>query len=322
MSDALAAADLDWHDSAASYTCMRLRGGTHGADEKDYYKVLGVARCDLLLKCCGMSWLMSWLTCRDCSAEEVRKAYRCCETNSAVSVEMTLMWNRKLALKLHPDKNPNNREEAERKFKLLSEAYDVLSDPNKRNMYDTYGASGLSLASCEKQLSCCIPTAATPRASETSTSDLLMTSSRKCSDRGCHQRQPERRLKVSQESFRDLRASVWWQHVRLQGQVRWPARSHKLFTSLLQQELGQRRNLRGFLRWATEVAAHRNLTCSASLPGPRRHGRRLFLVLLLDVIQKLRRSQHLDVNCHQEWAEGHQDGEAIRRRADGGGRNS
>uniref|UniRef100_A0A7S4P6X8 J domain-containing protein n=1 Tax=Guillardia theta TaxID=55529 RepID=A0A7S4P6X8_GUITH len=84
---------------------MRLRGGSQ-EDEKDYYKVLGVSR--------------------DCTADEVRKAYR------------------KLALKLHPDKNPNNREEAERKFKLLSEAYDVLSDPNKRKMYDTYGASGLS----------------------------------------------------------------------------------------------------------------------------------------------------------------------------------
>ena len=59
---------------------------------------------------------------------------------------LTGTWCRKLALKLHPDKNPNNREEAERKFKLLSEAYDVLSDPNKRNMYDTYGASGLRYA--------------------------------------------------------------------------------------------------------------------------------------------------------------------------------
>uniref|UniRef100_A0A8C6WYP7 DnaJ heat shock protein family (Hsp40) member B6b n=1 Tax=Neogobius melanostomus TaxID=47308 RepID=A0A8C6WYP7_9GOBI len=51
---------------------------------------------------------------------------------------------RKLALKWHPDKNPDNKEEAERKFKELSEAYEVLSDENKRNIYDRYGKEGLS----------------------------------------------------------------------------------------------------------------------------------------------------------------------------------
>lgn len=51
---------------------------------------------------------------------------------------------RKLALKWHPDKNPNNKEEAEENFKQISEAYDVLSDPEKRNVYDRYGKEGLT----------------------------------------------------------------------------------------------------------------------------------------------------------------------------------
>ncbi|WCJ29776.1 DNAJ heat shock family protein [Euphorbia peplus] len=50
---------------------------------------------------------------------------------------------RKLAMKWHPDKNPNNKKEAEAKFKQISEAYEVLSDPQKKAVYDQYGEEGL-----------------------------------------------------------------------------------------------------------------------------------------------------------------------------------
>lgn len=71
----------------------------------DYYKVLGVSR--------------------DASPTDIKKAYH------------------QNALKYHPDKNPDNREEAEKKFKQASEAYDVLSDENKKKIYDKYGEEGL-----------------------------------------------------------------------------------------------------------------------------------------------------------------------------------
>jgi len=51
---------------------------------------------------------------------------------------------RKLAMKWHPDKNPNNKEEAEKNFKKISEAYEVLSDKDKRGLYDKYGKDGLN----------------------------------------------------------------------------------------------------------------------------------------------------------------------------------
>jgi curved DNA-binding protein len=71
-------------------------------DYKDYYKVLGVER--------------------KASEDEIKRAYR------------------KLALKHHPDRNPNDQK-AEEKFKEINEAYQVLSDPEKRSRYDQLGDS-------------------------------------------------------------------------------------------------------------------------------------------------------------------------------------
>jgi molecular chaperone DnaJ len=62
---------------------------------------------------------------RESALEEVRAAYR------------------QLALKYHPDKNPGDRE-AEDRFKEISEAYQVLADPEKRQLYDLYGDAGLA----------------------------------------------------------------------------------------------------------------------------------------------------------------------------------
>ncbi|XP_037805252.1 dnaJ homolog subfamily B member 6 isoform X2 [Lucilia sericata] len=71
----------------------------------DYYKVLEVPR--------------------QATEGEIKKAYR------------------KLALKWHPDKNPDNLDEANKRFRELSEAYEVLSDEKKRRVYDQYGKEGL-----------------------------------------------------------------------------------------------------------------------------------------------------------------------------------
>lgn len=49
---------------------------------------------------------------------------------------------KKLALKYHPDKNPENKEQAEESFKKISKAYDTLRDPEKRKMYDQFGHDG------------------------------------------------------------------------------------------------------------------------------------------------------------------------------------
>merc|ERR1719214_236151 len=54
------------------------------------------------------------------------------------SKEITKAY-RKRALKWHPDRNRKNKEVAEKKFKEINEAYEILSDPKKREIYDTYG---------------------------------------------------------------------------------------------------------------------------------------------------------------------------------------
>ena len=51
---------------------------------------------------------------------------------------------KKAALKWHPDKNPNNKEEANKKFQEISEAFDVLSDSSKRSSYDNFGMDGIN----------------------------------------------------------------------------------------------------------------------------------------------------------------------------------
>lgn len=64
---------------------------------------------------------------RNATQEEIKKAYR------------------KMALKHHPDKNPNNPEATE-KFKEVNHAHSILSDPSKREIYDKYGSMGLYIA--------------------------------------------------------------------------------------------------------------------------------------------------------------------------------
>jgi len=72
--------------------------------KRDYYDILGVAK--------------------DASSDDIKKAYR------------------KVALKYHPDRNPGNKE-AEEKFKEAAEAYEVLSDKDKRAKYDRFGHNGV-----------------------------------------------------------------------------------------------------------------------------------------------------------------------------------
>ncbi len=74
--------------------------------QRDYYEVLGVTK--------------------TASIEEIKSSYR------------------KAALKWHPDRSPENKEEAEHRFRECTEAYSVLSDTQKRQIYDTYGHEGLA----------------------------------------------------------------------------------------------------------------------------------------------------------------------------------
>lgn len=69
--------------------------------------------------------------------------YEILDINKSATEEEIKKSYRKLAVKWHPDKNPNNKEEAEKKFKEISEAYQVLSDKEKREIYDNYGEEGL-----------------------------------------------------------------------------------------------------------------------------------------------------------------------------------
>jgi len=65
--------------------------------------------------------------------------YAILEINKNASVDEIKKSYRKLAVKWHPDKNPDNLEEAEKKFKEIVEAYGILSDPQKKNQYDNFG---------------------------------------------------------------------------------------------------------------------------------------------------------------------------------------
>ncbi|XP_017776004.1 PREDICTED: dnaJ homolog subfamily B member 6-A isoform X2 [Nicrophorus vespilloides] len=69
--------------------------------------------------------------------------YRVLEVPRGASTADIKKAYRKLALKWHPDKNPENMDEATKRFKEISEAYEVLSDEKKRRMYDQYGKEGL-----------------------------------------------------------------------------------------------------------------------------------------------------------------------------------
>ncbi|ESW27150.1 hypothetical protein PHAVU_003G178100 [Phaseolus vulgaris] len=73
----------------------------------------------------GVDYYKILLVDKNATEKDLKKAYK------------------KLALKWHPDKNATNKEEAETKFKQMSEAYEVLSDPKKRAIYDQYGEEGL-----------------------------------------------------------------------------------------------------------------------------------------------------------------------------------
>ncbi|KAL1196164.1 DnaJ protein ERDJ3B [Cardamine amara subsp. amara] len=69
--------------------------------------------------------------------------YNVLKVNPSASEDDLKKSYKRLAMKWHPDKNPTSKKEAEAKFKQISEAYDVLSDPHKRQIYDQYGEDGL-----------------------------------------------------------------------------------------------------------------------------------------------------------------------------------
>ena len=71
------------------------------------------------------------------------KYYNILELNKHCNEHDIKQQYKKLARKWHPDKNPDNKENAETKFKEISEAYEVLSDPEKRKIYDIHGEDGV-----------------------------------------------------------------------------------------------------------------------------------------------------------------------------------
>lgn len=80
--------------------------------------------------------------CYSLSAIAVKSYYDILQVSKGASDDQIKRAYRKLALKYHPDKNPGN-EEANKKFAEISNAYEVLSDNEKRNIYDKYGEEGL-----------------------------------------------------------------------------------------------------------------------------------------------------------------------------------
>jgi len=78
------------------------------------------------------------------SRGEQRDYYEVLSVTRASSVEEIKASYRKSALKWHPDRNPENKEEAEIRFRESTEAYSVLSDPQKKQLYDQYGHAGLA----------------------------------------------------------------------------------------------------------------------------------------------------------------------------------
>ena len=74
---------------------------------------------------------------------EKRDYYEVLEVTKEATAEVIKKAYRKKAIQFHPDKNPGDKV-AEEKFKEAAEAYDVLSDPEKRSRYDQFGHAGVS----------------------------------------------------------------------------------------------------------------------------------------------------------------------------------